>query len=331
MSTTKPVVSVCIRAYNIKRYIANAIESVLLQKDIFPIEVLIGDDGSTDGTLDMCMQYQQKYPEVIRVITRDASAIPDVQVMTDKRCVSAEWNLVNLILKSRGEYIAVCDGDDYWIDTSKLYKQITFLKNNPAFGLVTTDIEIIDENDCLAAEPLFHQLNNERYRTGNVFFNLLEGNFVYTSSVCFRRESLDLTNITKDTHWFLFDYWLWLKIAIKTKILCMNDKLVRYRVHSKGISQTPSFCIERNPLAKYDVIVEYFMQPCCATTPAERIILFRQILFLLANRQLSSTQKKTLCRILIRNRPSLYGVLTVCTNEIGKSLRRRITRIFKKD
>lgn len=112
--------SVIMIAYNQEDYIARAIESVLAQKVPFDYELLIGDDASTDGTAQTIRRYAEKYPDRIKAYFRHEN-------------IGASANAVDLLLQSRGEYLAFCEGDDFWIDTEKLARQVSFLEKNPVY------------------------------------------------------------------------------------------------------------------------------------------------------------------------------------------------------
>ncbi|MGC3976982.1 MAG: glycosyltransferase family 2 protein [Paludibacteraceae bacterium] len=120
-----PLVSVFIIAYNQEKTVAQTIESVLMQRGNFSMELIVGEDAGTDGTRQICIDYQKKYPEKIKLLLQD----------TNQGLVK---NFIDCLNLCRGEYIALCAGDDYWIDERKLEKQIEFLKNHPAYGVVST-------------------------------------------------------------------------------------------------------------------------------------------------------------------------------------------------
>jgi len=112
-----PVVSVCIFAYNKEKYIEQCIESVLMQRTDFEIEIIIGEDYSTDKTRDICKDYQARFREII-LIDRGKN-------------VGMRENVYKTIMSARGKYIAILDGDDYWIHPFKLQKQYDYLVAHP--------------------------------------------------------------------------------------------------------------------------------------------------------------------------------------------------------
>ncbi len=111
-------VSVCMISYNHEQYIAQAIESILMQQTKFDFELVIGEDCSTDNTREICVAYQNNYPDKIRLL------LPEKNLGMHK-------NFFETLQAARGEYIAFCEGDDYWIDPLKLQKQVDFLDANP--------------------------------------------------------------------------------------------------------------------------------------------------------------------------------------------------------
>ena len=126
---TDPLVSVMMITYNHAPYIAQAIEGVLRQKVDFPIELVIGEDCSTDGTREIVLEYEKKSPQFIRVI------------MSDKN-VGMKKNALRTGRSCRGKYIAFCEGDDYWHHLDKLQKQVDYLENHPECGLVYSSYDI---------------------------------------------------------------------------------------------------------------------------------------------------------------------------------------------
>lgn len=115
-------VSVLMLAYNQEQYIDEAIRSVMLQRTSFPIELIIGDDHSTDGTLARCKAWQQRFPRQI-VVHENAENM------------GLARNFIATFSLARGEYIAICEADDYWCDARKLQIQADFMDANPAYSM----------------------------------------------------------------------------------------------------------------------------------------------------------------------------------------------------
>lgn len=131
MSGEQPLVSICCITYNHVQYIRRAIEGFLMQKTNFAFEILIHDDASSDGTSEIIKEYQQRFPELIYPIFQTENQYSK----------GIRTSLLNL-KRAVGHYIALCEGDDYWIDPFKLQKQFDFMTNNHDFSMVFTGCEI---------------------------------------------------------------------------------------------------------------------------------------------------------------------------------------------
>ena len=116
----KIMVSISCITYNHENYIANAIESFLMQKTDFPYEILIHDDASTDRTPEIIKQYESKYPDLIK---------PTYQTENQYSKGVETWNFN--MERAKGKYIAACEGDDYWTDPYKLQKQVDYMEKHP--------------------------------------------------------------------------------------------------------------------------------------------------------------------------------------------------------
>ncbi len=116
-------VSICCAAYNHEKYIKQTLDGFLMQKTNFEFEVIINDDASPDGTADIIREYAERYPEIIKPIYQTENQLSKGVVIS--RDI--------LFANSSGEYIAICEGDDYWTDPNKLQKQVDFLDNNPDY------------------------------------------------------------------------------------------------------------------------------------------------------------------------------------------------------
>jgi glycosyltransferase involved in cell wall biosynthesis len=121
-----PVVSVRMITYNHEPYIRQAIEGVMMQKTDFDFELVIGEDCSTDKTREICFEYQKKYPDKIRVLWSEKNL--------HRNPHPAGENGKRTLVHCRGEFIAYCEGDDYWIDPHKLQKQVDAMRKHPNVG-----------------------------------------------------------------------------------------------------------------------------------------------------------------------------------------------------
>ena len=113
------LVSVCMITYNHASFVREAIEGVLSQKTHFKFELIISDDVSSDNTREICESYQRDYPEIIRLVFREQN-------------LGICKNFYQTLSLAKGQYVAVCEGDDYWTDPYKLQKQIDYLSVHPS-------------------------------------------------------------------------------------------------------------------------------------------------------------------------------------------------------
>ncbi|NRP53634.1 MULTISPECIES: glycosyltransferase [unclassified Marinobacterium] len=116
------VVSVCVVTYNQEQYIEQCLESIVNQKTNFRFELIVGEDCSPDNTAKIVQEIAAKYPEVVVPIVRSVN-------------VGGHKNFMDVFERARGEFIAYCEGDDYWVDENKLQKQYDALRRNPNVDL----------------------------------------------------------------------------------------------------------------------------------------------------------------------------------------------------
>jgi len=119
---SKPVVSIICMTYNHERYVETAIRGFLSQNTTYPFEIIFHDDASTDGTQAVIRRWQEQYPTIIRAI-----------LQTENQMSRGGRPFDILLSAARGDYVATCDGDDFWVDTSKLQHQLSFLEAHPDY------------------------------------------------------------------------------------------------------------------------------------------------------------------------------------------------------
>lgn len=122
-------VSVAVTTYNMEQYVAEMMESILAQKTTFPYEIIISDDGSEDKTCEIIKDYQKKYANIRLINTGHIGKMP---------------NFIRSLQESKGKYVAICDGDDYWIDENKLQVQFDFMESHPDFTACWTNSWVVD-------------------------------------------------------------------------------------------------------------------------------------------------------------------------------------------
>jgi glycosyltransferase involved in cell wall biosynthesis len=227
----KPLVSVHMITYNHEPYISQAIESVLGQRTNFDIELVIGEDCSTDNTRQIVYEYQKKNPEIIKVITSEENVgLNENAIRVNQQCI--------------GKYMAYCEGDDYWTDQDKLQKQVDFLEKNPDYGLVHGDVNHLDEKTGKIIYA-YNKTNNISIPEGNIFEDLMKPcHFIKTMTVCFRKELFDkyCSDVSKENlAFFQIDIAEWLGLSRMTKFHYMNEVFATYRLLDESASRSKNY------------------------------------------------------------------------------------------
>ena len=258
-----PLVSVHMITFNHEPYIARAIEGVLMQERDFPIELVIGEDCSTDGTREIVLEYQKKHAETIRVITSEhnVGAVAN-ELRTDRAC--------------RGKYVAFCEGDDYWHHPLKLQKQVDCLQSHPEVGLVFSrcDEYQVETGRWLRWKPK----STANGRHGDRFTMMLNGEYPYplTCTVCIRRDlyrSIRENNPDNYSDEFLqTDTQTWLEAARVSRIELINEPLATHNIlpeslaHSKDVGKRIRFAT-----SCYGILLHMTSKHRCSTKTVDRI------------------------------------------------------------
>lgn len=199
--------------YAHEKFISQAIESIVMQKTDFPFELVIGEDCGPDKTREVCIKYQKKYPDIIKLNFRDKNVGP-------------QQNFINTYNLCQGKYVAICEGDDYWTDPYKLQKQVDFMEQNTDFSLCahaanTLMGDTLEEN----------KLNKSRLNTEDI---INEDWGIMTASILFRKDTFIIPD------WFSQikngDYGLQLLVSLKGDIGYLPDNMSVYRRHQGGVS-----------------------------------------------------------------------------------------------
>lgn len=230
-----PKVSVCVQTYQHAAYIAQCIESILMQKTDFDIEILIGEDDSSDGTREICEQYAYSWPDKIRLFLH--SRENNIPLNGHP---SGRFNFVYNLAQARGDYIAFCEGDDYWNDKYKLQKQVDAFEAEKELGIVYTGFVQLHQKSGKPETMDFQQSMGERCR-GWIFPDLLKGNWLGTATVMVKKKDLlhfvDYDEFTRE-NFPMADYPTWLELAYRKKVAYLPDKTAVHRVLENSASQS---------------------------------------------------------------------------------------------
>ncbi len=291
------MVSVCMITYNHEKYITQSLESVLGQKTNFQFEIVIGEDCSTDSTREIVLEYKEIYPNNIKLILQEKN-------------IGMMQNFIDTLKACTGKYIAMLEGDDYWTASYKLQKQVDFLEVNPEYGLVYSDISLINENNNNIETITFEKIR-ARYNSGLVFGKLLEENFIPALTVVVRSALIFDYYKNFPDEWFMHDIRLWLHVAQKSKVYFLNEKTAAYRIHNNGISRSEGFFSKRSPLVQQSALLHYFSEN--ENKDLEKKIIGKTLYGILFNKHLTMQEKQPTISLVFNKHPifSLYILNTV--------------------
>ncbi|UNC93587.1 glycosyltransferase [Candidatus Contubernalis alkaliaceticus] len=216
-----PKVSICMPTYNQEKYIAEAVDSVLMQQTDFDYELIIMEDYSTDRTREIVLEYKHKYPEKIVLLLNEENTGAESLI-----------GFVNVFNYCRGQYLAFLDGDDYWTSPHKLQRQVDFLDGHEDFAICFHATELFCQEDD-SFQPVINPPSPFR-REKMTIEDLLERNFISTSAYMCRRSALG-----ELPPWYLYlyigDWPLFLLCAQHGYIGYIDEVMSRYRQHPAGI------------------------------------------------------------------------------------------------
>lgn len=209
-------VSVLMLSYNQEAYIVDAVRSVMHQRTDFGVELVIGDDCSTDATPEICRRLQEEY------------GAGRIVLLTGERNVGLLANFKRTYEACRGEYVAICEGDDYWTDSLKLQKQVDFLDAHPDYSTCVHRVVNYYQDEGTQSR------SNGRQKAENDILDLARSNFISNVSAVFRRGLFGAL-----PEWILnvatYDYAIHMMNAEYGKIHYIDRCMAVYRKHRSAI------------------------------------------------------------------------------------------------
>jgi glycosyltransferase involved in cell wall biosynthesis len=213
-----PVVSICCTTYNHERFIGQALDGFLMQRTSFPFEIIIHDDCSTDGTADIIREYQDRHPDLINAILQTENQYSK----GTKIYATYVWP------KATGQYIAMCEGDDYWTDPLKLQKQVDFLEAHPECSMCF--------HEAYDLWPDGRKVEYVRSRQTDIkpFYGLedvVAHHFIPTASMVFRNGLIsEFPQVTAG------DWMLHVMLAEKGALAFLDENWSIRRIHPGGVA-----------------------------------------------------------------------------------------------
>lgn len=230
-----PLVSVVVCTYNQQNYIRDALDSILAQETDFAFEIILSDDCSNDRTPQICQEYADKYPEIIRFYHNK----------TNKGLVLNYYDSIRL---AKSKYIADLAGDDIWIDKNKLQKQVSIMEKDSSIVLCHAAWEkFTDYGEVFEPHAFFMPREAHISKANELTITLLNHNrseyFVHLCTALYRQDAV-LQIINQYPEFFLDknlpceDLQLISLLSIKGKIAYIPDKVLKYRVGHISVSST---------------------------------------------------------------------------------------------
>lgn len=227
---TRPLmVSIWCITYNHEPYIRQCLEGFVMQKTNFRFEAIVHDDASTDGTAAIVREYAEKYPDIIKPILE-----------TENQYSKHDGSLNRIMMEScTGKYIALCEGDDYWIEPLKLQKQMDILEKNDNIGLIHTDCHILYQIDGHIEQNINRQLDSlfEIYSKTDrkrIIEDILEKKYlIRTATTLFRKDLLDLAfqndPFAFSDYFLMGDIQIWIGCLLQKDIFYLPESTSVYR------------------------------------------------------------------------------------------------------
>ena len=205
--------------YNQEKYIEEAIKGILMQKTNFDFKLVISDDCSTDNTRKIIENYKNRYPDKIELIENQQN-------------LGAMGNFINTLSQIKNtEYVALCDGDDFWTDENKLQKQVEFLDKNRDFSICFHKSKLFYQN-----KDKMEEIIPKNVKEVTTIEDLVEENYIIANSVVYRWDfnDKDLELIFPDNI-APGDYYINLWHSQNGKIKMIDEVMSAYRRHEEGM------------------------------------------------------------------------------------------------
>ena len=215
------MVSISCLTYNQEPYIRQCLEGFVMQKTNFRFEAIVHDDASTDGTAAIIREYAEKYPDIIKPIYE-----------TENQYSKHDGSLQRIMKANlQGKYVAICEGDDYWIDPYKLQRQVDFMESHPDYTMCFHNAVVFSDTD----ETAPYVFNDLRKNKDITIDDILERWIVPTASIFYRREAREFYSWSHLV--YSGDMLLALQCCSKGKVYFMSQIMSFYRHNtSKGFS-----------------------------------------------------------------------------------------------
>ena len=257
MTKSTALVAIHCLVYNHEPYLRDCLEGFVMQQTNFPFVVIVHDDASTDGSAAIIREYEEKYPDIIKPIYEKEN----------------QWRkgtltkVMNTAIEATGaKYVAMCEGDDYWIDPLKLQKQVDFMETNLDYSLCFHKVNtLIQETGEIQNEFIVRDMPGK-----STILDLAEGNYIHTPSVMYRKYPNILETYQRLMPCLPGDYVMWMLLAERGDIYKFDEPMAVYR-YGGGTWES------RSQIARYMLTIATLSKLCVIFDNPVKKILLQQI------------------------------------------------------
>lgn len=241
----KPLVAIQCFVYNHESFLRDCFEGFVMQQTNFPFVAIVHDDASTDGSAAIIHEYKEKYPHIFQPIY-------ETENQYSKRDGSLDHIMDDAIEATGAKYVAMCEGDDYWIDPLKLQKQVDFMEENEECVLCFTNATVISDNP--QERNMYNHLEERDYSAIEIYKTWT----IPTNTILWRRLQDYPSRTFKDI--YFGDIFLFLNLAVRGRVHCINQKTGVYRRNEGGVSFRMNLSKAKLLIKQYQFMIQYFAE-----------------------------------------------------------------------
>lgn len=251
--TSEPyMVSIRLMCFKHAAFIRQAMDGIMMQQTNFKVEVVVGDDFSKDGTLDIIKTYRSTDNIEIKILERPEGGAYAKQ----RQALGRGYNFINILENCSAKYVALLDGDDYWTDPQKLQKQVDLLGQNKDCILCFTNASVLNSIQNTRKERMVTEIANGTRITLQEY--LTKGVTIPTLTAVYRRDCFPQPAPDWLPGVFKIDWFLFLSVLRKGNGIFLDECTAVYRIHGGGLLQTDKTRLWENGVFEAQMVAEYF-------------------------------------------------------------------------
>ena len=263
MSNIKPLVAIHCLVYNHESYLRDCFDGFVMQQTNFPFVAIVHDDASTDGSAAIIREYEEKYPHIFKPIY-------ETENQYSKRDGSLD-RIMNAAIEATGaQYVAMCEGDDYWTDPLKLQKQVDFMEANPECGLCYTDYNLLEDATQTLTESMFE--HKKQYRPISYEQHLLKPGYLAPMTWLYRCK---LTNLLSKAKIYTDGTYVYmLEFLYNSKVVYIPQATAVYRSHA-GSASSPigDKALFRYTIGVFRTQIHYTQKYSCSDELKHKVLM----------------------------------------------------------